>query len=354
MKILTINPGDSSTKISVFEDETPLLLKSLQHSVEELPDFSDTKAQYVFRKRIIEESLSETGIPMQFDAIIGRGGLVKPIQGGVYEVTDKLYDDVLNHAMRQHPCNLGTILAYEMAKDIKGCRAFMADPGIVDELGPLARYSGTPLLPRIAFWHALNQKAISREYAKSIGRRYEDLRLIVCHMGSGISVAVHVNGKAIDVNNALDGEGSFSVKRSGTLPVSQLIHLCFSGKYTEEQLQNYIMRECGLTAYVGHSDMPKIMQQINDGDLKAKEAVDAMIYQTAKNIAALTAVIAGKPDAILITGGLAHVKYITDGLESRISWLAPVHIFPGEDEQRALALNALAVLRGERQTQPYK
>ena len=354
MRILTINPGDSSTKISVFDDETPILLKSLQHSVDELPDFSDTKAQYIFRKRIIEESLREANIPVRFDAIIGRGCLVKPVQSGVYEVTYKLYDDVINRVMRKHPCNLGTILAYEMAKEIDGCKAFMADPGIVDELGPLARYSGSPKLPRIAFWHALNQKAIAREYAKSIGRRYEDLRLIVCHMGSGISVAVHVGGRAIDVNNALDGEGSFSVKRSGTLPVSQLIHLCFSGKYTEAQLQNYIMRECGLTAYVGHSDMPKIMQQINDGDLKAKEAVDAMIYQTAKNIAALSAVIAGKPDAILITGGLAHVKYITDGLQDRLSWLAPLHIYPGEDEQKALAMNALAVLRGERETVPYE
>ena len=333
MKILVINPGSTSTKMAVYENEKPTLLRSISHTAEELAPFDAITEQQDFRRQLVLDELERSGIPLQFDAVIGRGGLVKPISGGVYEINQQMIDDTLHGCvMHNHACNLGCLIAYEIAATIPNCRAFIADPGVVDELSPLARISGSPLMPRICIWHALNQRAIARRYARGIGREYEDLNLIICHLGGGISVAAHEHGRAIDANNALDGEGPFSPERAGSLPAADLIRLCFSGKYTEKQLLKRIAGQAGLTAHLGTNNMREILTRIRQGDERAQLLVDAMLYHTAKQIASEAAVLCGNIDAILLTGGMAHSDYIVSELRRRIGFLAPVYTFPGEDE----------------------
>lgn len=353
-RILVINPGSTSTKVAVYIGDSPLQVSTIRHKPEELKLFEQVVDQKDFRRQIILDWLKENNIPFCFDAIIGRGGLAKPVPGGVYRVNRKMCYDTYS-AMRKHACNLGCIIAAELAAKLgSGCKAYIADPGVVDELLPEARISGSPLMPRICIWHALNQRAIARRHAKSIGKRYEDLNLIICHLGGGISVAAHEHGRAIDANNALDGEGPFSPERAGTLPAADLIHLCFSGRYTEDQLKKRVAGQAGLMAHLGTTDIPEIMRMIENGDQHAKLLIDAMIYHTARSIAAEGAVLKGKVDAILLTGGIAYSEYITQGLRERVEFIAPVHIYPGEDEMKALALNALAVLRGEREAKEYE
>ncbi len=352
MKILAINPGSTSTKIAVYENETPLLVRNIRHTVEELSVFPEVMDQFEYRKSLVLRELQANEIPFQFDAIIGRGGLVKPIPGGVYEVNGAMKRDTL-HAMRTHACNLGGLIADELAASLPGCRAFIADPGVVDELEDVARLTGSPLMPRVTIWHALNQKAIARRYAAEHGTRYEDLDLIICHLGGGISVAAHHHGRAIDANNALDGEGPFSPERAGTLPSGQLIDLCFSGKFTKEELKKRISGRAGLAAHLGTTDVVAIIQSIGKGDKKAELVLDAMIYNVAKAIGALSVVLYGKIDAILLTGGIAYSDYVVSRLTKRISFLAPIAVYPGEDEMEALALNALGALRGELPVQVY-
>lgn len=353
-RILVINPGSTSTKVAVYIDEHPLHISTIRHSPEELKEFNQIVDQREFRKNLVLDWLQKNDIPFEFDAIIGRGGLAKPIPGGVYHVNRKMCFDTY-YAMRKHACNLGCIIAAELAQMQKnGCRAYIADPGVVDELLPEVRVSGSPLMPRICIWHALNQRAIARRYAKSIGRQYEELNLIICHLGGGISVAAHEKGRAVDANNALDGEGPFSPERAGSLPAADLIHLCFSGRYTESQLKKRIAGEAGLMAHLGTTDIPKILKMIEEGDTHARLLIDAMIFHTAKAIASEGAVLRGHIDAVLLTGGIAHSEYITSRITEKVGFLAPVHVFPGEDEMQALALNALAVLRGEREAREYE
>lgn len=354
MKILVINPGSTSTKMAVYDNEKPVLLRSIPHTAEELAPFDAITEQQDFRRQLILDELERSDIPLEFDAVIGRGGLVKPIAGGVYEINQSMVDDTLHGCvMHNHACNLGCLIAHEIAATIPGCRAFIADPGVVDELTPLARISGSPLMPRICIWHALNQRAIARRYARGIGKEYEELNLIICHLGGGISVAAHEHGRAIDANNALDGEGPFSPERAGSLPAADLIRLCFSGRYTEKQLLKRIAGQAGLTAHLGTNNMREILNRIKQGDEQAQLLVDAMLYHTAKQIAAESAVLCGQIDAILLTGGMAHSDYIVSELRRRIGFLAPVYCFPGEDEMEALALNALAVLQGRRKAKTY-
>ena len=352
ISILVINPGSTSTKIAVYKDEEVILLRNIKHSIEELAPYARAIDQRCFRRDLVVRELEASGIPMQFDAIIGRGGLSRPVKGGVYEVNQKMCEDTYQ-AIRRHACNLGCLIAYELAAKIPGCKAFIADPGMVDELDDVARISGSPLMPRIAIWHALNQRAVARRHAKEIGSRYEDLNLIICHLGGGISVAAHRKGLAVDANNALDGEGPLSPERAGSLPAADLIHLCYSGRYTEEQLLKKIAGNAGLVAHLGTNDVKEILHRVENGDKKAELLVDAMIYQTARSIAAEGAVLCGKIDAILLTGGMAYSDYIVKRLSERIGFLAPIYIYPGEDEMEALASNALAVLRGERQVKQY-
>ena len=355
MRILVINPGSTSTKMAVYQNEKPILLRNITHTAEELAPFDAITEQQEFRRQLVLDELRRSDIPLAFDAVIGRGGLVKPISGGVYEINRRMLDDTLHGCvMHNHACNLGCLIAYEIAQQIPNCRAFIADPGVVDELSPLARISGSPLMPRICIWHALNQRAIARRYARGIGREYEDLNLIICHLGGGISVAAHEHGRAVDANNALDGEGPFSPERAGSLPAADLIRLCFSGKYTEKQLLKRIAGQAGLTAHLGTNNMREVLERVGRGDEHAHLIVDAMLYHVAKNIAAEGAVLCGNVDAILLTGGMAHNDYIVSELRRRISYLAPVYIFPGEDEMEALALNAIAVLRGKREAKVYE
>lgn len=353
VNILVINPGSTSTKIAVYEDEKPVMLRNIHHSPEELKQFEKITDQRTFRRDLVIRELEYLNIPMDFDIIIGRGGLARPVAGGVYRVNEKMCMDSYN-AIRKHACNLGCMIALELANGIPGCLPLIADPGMVDELDDVARISGSPLMPRIAIWHALNQRAIARRFAREYGKRYEDLNLIICHLGGGISVAVHRHGLAVDANNALDGEGPLSPERAGTLPAADLIHLCYSGKYTKEQLLKRIAGQAGLVAHLGTTNVKEIIGRIEQGDEKARLLIDAMIYQTAKTIAGDSAVLYGKVDAILLTGGIAYSDYITSRLRERIEFLAPVHIYPGEDEMQALALNALAVWRGQRELKEYR
>lgn len=351
-KILAINPGSTSTKIAVFEDSQPVMHNTIRHSVEELARFPRVIDQLDYRRDLVLKALAASGIPFEFDAIIGRGGLLRPIPGGVYEVNDAMVYDT-SHALRDHACNLGCLIAQSLASEIPDCPAFIADPGVVDEIDERARITGSPLLPRITTWHALNQRAIARRYARQLsekeGRKikYKDLNLIICHLGGGISVGAHKGGKCIDVNNAFDGEGPFSPERAGSLPSGALIDLCYSGRYTREELKKRISGRAGLAAHLGTVSVIEIEERIAAGDTHAKEVLDAMIYQVAKAIAALTPAFRGKVDAVLITGGIAYSKYVTGELIKLIDYIAPIEIFPGEDELEALAMNALGALSGE-------
>ena len=354
MQILAINPGSTSTKLAVYADEKPILLRTIRHSAEELSKFEDVIYEFPFRKQLVIDELKRNDIPLQFDAVIGRGGLVKPIAGGTYEINQTMLDDTHSGiAMHNHACNLGCLIAYDIARDIPDCRSFIADPGVVDELNDYARISGSPLMNRICIWHALNQRAIAKRFAREIGRRYDDMNLIICHLGGGISIAAHDHGRAVDANNALDGEGPFSPERAGSLPAADLIRLCFSGKYTEAQLLKRVAGQAGLTAHLGSNDMRAIEKRISEGDQHAKVIVDAMIYHVAKNIVAEGAVLCGDINAILLTGGLARSEYIITNLRRRIDFLAPVYCYPGEDEMEALAMNALEVLRGRQEAKVY-
>lgn len=352
-RILAINPGSTSTKIAVYENEKPVLLRNIVHTLEDLERFPKISDQYDYRKRLVTDELRRMDIPFDFDAIIGRGHLAKPVAGGVYEINELMVEDAKG-ALHQHACDLGCIIAFELAKELPECRSFTADPGVVDELCDEARICGSPLMQRICIWHALNQRAIAHRFAAETGRRYEDLNLIICHLGGGISIAAHCHGRAIDANNALDGEGPFSPERAGSLPAADLIRLCFSGKYTEDQLLKRVAGQAGLIAHLGTNDMRTILQRIEEGDKHAELLVNAMIYHTAKNIAAEGAVLCGDIDAILLTGGMARADYITHRLRKRISFLAPVFCYPGEDEMQALALNALDVLKGKREAKQYE
>lgn len=352
MKILVINPGSTSTKIAVYENEQPVLTRTIRHTMEELAPYPQIIDQFEFRKNLVVKELEANHIPVEFDAVIGRGGLVKPIPGGVYEVNEALKRDTRN-STRAHACNLGALIADELASSIR-CRAFTADPVVVDEMDDIARISGSPLLPRLVIWHALNQKAVGRRYAKDRHTTYEQLNLIIAHLGGGISVAAHRQGKAIDVNNALDGDGPIAPERAGTLPAGQLVELCFSGKYTREELKKMLVGNGGVAAHLGTTDMLAVENAALSGDKQALQIFDAMIYNVGKAIGSCAAALRGKVDAILLTGGIARSEYLTTQLKDYVSFIAPVHIYPGEDEMEALALNAAGALSGEFPVQIYE
>ncbi len=353
MKILTINPGSTSTKIAVFDDLQPILVKNIPHTVEELGQFAKVSDQFEYRRDLVLKELADNGIPLQFDAVVGRGGLLKPIPGGVYEVNDLMLSE-MEHPMRNHACNLGCRISRNIASGIPGCRAFIADPGVVDELEDEARVSGSPLLPRITTWHALNQRAIARRYAASVGRTYEDLNLIIAHLGGGISIGAHRKGRCIDVNNAFDGEGPFSPERAGSLPPGALIDLCYSRRYTREQLKRRISGNAGLAAHLGTTDVVEIVRRIEAGDEKARLVLDGMIYQIAKSIGGAAVALRGNVDAILLTGGVAYSDYVVSRISERVEFLAPIFRYPGENEMLALAQNGDGALKGLIPIKEYK
>ncbi|MCR5502064.1 MAG: butyrate kinase [Lachnospiraceae bacterium] len=353
VKSLIINPGSTSTKLGVFEDETLLFEETLRHSTEEIAQYASIVDQKDFRKKIILDFLASKDFDVKsLNVIVGRGGMLKPIPGGTYAVTDDLLHDLEIGKQGQHASNLGGILAREIAESI-GVPSYIVDPVVVDELMPIARYSGVPELPRTSVFHALNQKAVAKRYAKETGKPYDSLNLIVVHMGGGVSVGAHEKGKVIDVFNALDGDGAFSPERAGAVPTGALIKLCFSGKYSEKEIYKMAVGGGGFNAYLNTNDMRDVAKMIENGDEHAKEVREAFILQVAKDIGSMACVLKGKVDQIILTGGIAYGKDVTDAISERAGFIAPITVYPGEDELLALAQGALRVLNGEEEAQIY-
>ena len=346
-KILIINPGSTSTKIGVYEDETQVMEETLRHSTEEIAQYATIYDQKDFRKDVIISVLKEKGVDLNdIDVVVGRGGLLKPIPGGTYETTPELLEDLKIGKQGQHASNLGGILAKEIASEIN-VPSYIVDPVVVDELQDVARLSGHPEMPRISIFHALNQKAVAKRYAKETGKAYEDLNLIVVHMGGGVSVSAHKNGKVIDVANALDGDGPFSPERAGGLPSGALMKLCFSGKYTQAEIGKMINGNGGFNAYVGTNDMRDLVKMA-ETDANAKLVMDAFHYQLVKEIGAMAVVLGGKVDQIILTGGIAYNAITQDTMKEAVEWIAPVTVYPGEDE-----LLAIRVMSGEEEAMKY-
>jgi len=356
MRILAINPGSTSTKISVFDDLKEIFTQTIRHSADELSDFDRIIDQYEFRKKILIDILENENIPVKsLSVVVGRGGLLKPIPGGVYKVNDILIEDLRKEILGEHASNLGGILADCIAREAgKNVDAFIVDPVVVDELDDIARPSGCPQLPRISIFHALNQKAVARRFAREQGKKYEDFNLIVVHLGGGITVGAHRKGKVIDVNNGLDGEGPFSPERAGTVPIGALIKLCYSQKYQLHEVRKMITGKGGLVAYLGTNNANEVEKRIIEGSKKDSRIYESMAYQIAKDIGAYSTVLKGQVDAILLTGGLAHSEVLTNWIKDRISFIAPVHVFPGEDEMQALAEGVYYAMNGELEIREYE
>jgi butyrate kinase len=352
-RILIINPGSTSTKIGVFDNEFSILEKTIRHDANVINSFDKIIDQYEYRKNTILEVLDTEGINIsKLSAVCGRGGLLRPIEGGTYGVNAAMLDDLRNGFSGQHASNLGGIIAYEIAAGLN-IPSFIVDPVVVDELDSIARISGFALFERKSIFHALNQKAVARRVAKELGKNYRDLNLIVTHMGGGITVGAHKQGKVIDVNNGLLGDGPFSPERAGTVAAGDLISLCFSGEFYREEITKKLVGQGGLVGYLGTNDAIEVEKMIENGDEKAKLVYDAMAYQVAKEIGSAACVLSGKVDAIILTGGLAYGKSFVKSITDRINWIADVIVQPGENELQALAEGALRVLRGEEEVKIY-
>jgi butyrate kinase len=352
--ILAINPGSTSTKFSLFEEENLVFEKTLRHSAEELKAFNRITDQLHFRKDLIMRELAERKTDLEkIAAVVGRGGLVKPIESGIYRVNQKMKDDLTNGYSGQHASNLGGLIADDIAASLRSAAAYIVDPVVVDELQSLARISGHPEIERKSIFHALNQKAVARIYATSRGTKYEDLNLIIAHMGGGVSVGAHKNGKVIDVNNALNGDGPFSPERSGGLPAGQLVDLCFSGRFSYDELKAMLSGKGGMMAYLGTNSFIDVCKMAVNGDAKALLVKNACSYQVAKEIGAMAAVLSGKVDAIILTGGMAFEEEYVNSIRSMVRFIAEVIVHPGEDELKALAFNGLLALDGKIEIKEY-
>lgn len=353
-KLLIINPGSTSTKIGVYEGEKEILEETLRHSAEEILKYDTIFDQLDFRKEVILKVLKEKGIDInELDAVVGRGGMLKPIEGGTYEVNEAMVEDLKIGVQGPHASNLGGILSNEIAKEI-GKRAFIVDPVVVDEMEDVARLSGVPELPRKSKFHALNQKAVAKRYAKEHNTSYEDVNLIVVHMGGGVSVGAHRKGRVIDVNNALDGDGPFSPERSGGVPSGELLEMCFSGKYSKEEVYKKLVGKGGFVAYANTNDARDLIKLSQEGDEKGSLIFNAFIYQIAKEIGSMAVVLDGEVDAIVLTGGIAYSDYVTNAINKKVKWIAPMVVYGGEDELLALAQGAIRVLDGVEEAKIYK
>lgn len=354
-KILAINPGSTSTKIAVYHNIKPVFLKNIQHPKEEISNFSHISEQYEYRKKTILKELHDSHINIeQIEAIVGRGGLIKPIESGVYIINEELKKDLLESKLGEHASNLGGLIADEIAKSLPNARAFIADPVVVDELQDVARISGHPHFKRLSIFHALNQKATARSYARLLNKKYEDLNLIIAHLGGGISIGAHRRGRVVDVNQALDGEGPFSPERTGTLPVAALAKYCLETDKNLDEIKKMISMEGGLYAYLGTNSAYEVEIRATEGDEKAILIQNAMSYQIAKEIGAMSTVLHGIVDAIILTGGIAHNPMVVEYVKKMVRFIAPVVIYPGEDEMHALAMNGLMVLKGEIKYKEYE
>jgi len=353
-KILVINPGSTSTKIGIFEDEKLSFIEVLRHDSETIKNYKKIFDQYDFRRNIILNFLKEKNISIDsLSCVVGRGGLIKPVKSGTYLVNDRMIEDLRESKRGEHASNLGAVLAYEIAKSV-GIPAFIVDPVVVDEMEDVARISGLYGIERKSIFHALNQKAVARRAARDLNKKYEEANLIVVHLGGGISIGAHKKGKVIDVNNALNGDGPFAPERAGGLPTQDLVDLCFSGKYTFEEMKKKLAGNGGLVSHLGTNDAREVEKRIENGDKKAKLVYEAMAYQISKTIGEMAAALKGEIDAIVITGGIAYSKMLTDWIVERISFLGKVLIYPGEDEMEALNEGALRVLRKEEEAKIYE
>ena len=362
MKILAINPGSTSTKIAVFEDCNELFSQTLRHDVEALAKYArrlSTRRSFGGRRSSIRSR--EAGYSLDdFDVFVGRGGLVKPIAGGVYQVNEPMLRDLRDSPMGEHASNLGGLIANDFAllssKNTaeQTVPAYIVNPVVVDEMEDLARYSGLPELPRVSIFHALNQKSVAQHYARQIGKPYEELDLIVAHLGGGITVGAHHHGRVIDVNDALLGDGPFSPERTGALPSGQLASICFSGKYTYDQVKKLLIGQGGMVAYLGTNSACEVEERIEQGDKESRMCYEAMAYQVAKEIGGIATVLKGRVDAILITGGLANSEMLTGWITERVEFIAPVQIFPGEHEMQALAEGAYYATTGQMPVKEYE
>ena len=353
--ILVINPGATSTKIAVYQGNRSVFLLTIRHEFGELEAFSTTSDQLDYRLNLVLSEVEKNHIPFEsVGIIITRGGLIHPIESGVYEVNKAMITDLETGVMGDHASNLGGLIAHSLLRKFPNAGAYIADPVVVDEMQDVARISGHPEFERISIFHALNQKSVARTYAQSRGVEYEDLNLVVAHLGSGISVGAHEKGKVIDVNNALDGEGPFGPERSGTLPAGALARYCLERDVSWSQVNKMLIGEGGLYAYVGHKDAQRLEKEAREGNARAMILQKAMAYQISKEIGAMATVLGGELDAILITGGMAHNPDLTGEVKKRVGFIAPVLIFPGEDEMRALAHNGSLLLSGKISARQYE
>jgi butyrate kinase len=353
-RILAINPGSTSTKFGVFAGSQAVLVRNLRHSEAEMAPFRGRPVleQEEFRREALERELVAAGEdPYGFHAVAGRGGLLRPVRSGTYRVNQLMLDDLKEARRGEHASNLGAFLARAVAARA-GVEAFIVDPVSVEEWPEKARLSGLALIERQCLSHALNTKAVAKRYAREVGRSYEQLRLIVAHLGSGISISAHEGGRMIDVADGVN-EGPFSAERAGKLPTAQLADLCLSGNYTHQQMEALLWRGSGFYSYLGTKDLVEVEQRIDKGDARAALVFDAMAYQIAKEIGAMATVLRGRVDALLITGGMAHSARLVAAVQAAVGWIAPVAVYPGEDELQALAEGVLRVLCGEEPAQEY-
>lgn len=353
-RILAINPGSTSTKIALYENDKEILKKSIKHPTEIISTFNRVFDQLAFRKKAILHTLQEAEITLDsLDAIVGRGGMLKPIKGGTYLVNQEMVDYMREAPRGEHASNLGCVIAKDLADSVK-IPSYIVDPVAVDEMEDIARFTGMPEIKRQSLFHALNQKAVALKAAKKLSKNYNDINLIVAHLGGGISVGIHKEGRVIDVNNALDGDGPMSPERSGGVPIGPLYKMALSGKYTLAEIKRKNYGNGGLVAYLGTNDGYEIEQRIQAGDQQAKFMVEVMCYQIAKEIGAGATVLEGSVDAIILTGGLAYDSFIVEEISKRVRFIAQVIVFPGEDEMESLALGALRVLQGIESYKTYQ
>lgn len=352
MKILVINPGGTSTKISLFQGEKEIFKENISHTQADLNDFKTVFDQFTYRKNLIVNILEKNKYKInELGCVVGRGGLMKPIAGGVYPVNDKMIEDLRNAINGEHASNLGAVLAKNIG-DEAGIPSFVVDPVSVDEFDEISRITGISDIEKASWLHALNHKAVCRKTAGKMGGEYKDYNFIVAHLGSGISIVAHKNGNMIDGSGGRS-DGPFSPERSGGLLAYPLIKLCYSGKYTESEMVNKVSNIGGMYDYLGTKDMVGIEEMIKNGDAKAKLIMEAFIYQVSKEIAMYGASLCGRVDSIILTGGIAYSKLVTSGVKERVSYLGPVEVIGGEMEMEALALGAVRVFERKEETKVY-
>lgn len=351
-RILAINPGSTSTKIAVYDNESRILTHGIDHTAEEISKYEKIQEQFDMRKNAILRVLDENNIDISsLSAVVGRGGILPPVKSGAYLVNEEMVDRLRHRPILEHASNLGALISYEIANQI-GINAYIYDSVAVDELTDVARLSGICNMDRTCLSHALNSRAMAIKYSKDIGRKYEELNLIVAHLGGGISLSIHEKGRMVDIVS--DDEGPFSPERSGRVPCKQLIDRCFSGKYTHNEMLKMIRGKGGIVSYLNTVDIRKVEAMIEDKDVKAEIVYDSMIYQIAKGIGELATVVDGKVDSIILTGGIAYSSKITSRIKKKVEFIAPVMIYPGENELESLSLGILRVLKGEEEARIYK